>query len=193
MVDCDVLVALLIATLAHTERASSTVPALLRLVPRCVSRAGVARSARGAASARSHRTRPSNWAPAVPDDPEIPPALPRAERLALILERDGGECVWCRRPLAVGDCDLSFEHVIPRLKGGPAWAENEVPACRGCNRARGHAAPALWLQDCERRGLRPNRPVIERSLLRLHGAIRERGGQRRARPYLDGQLRRLGL
>jgi hypothetical protein len=101
--------------------------------------------------------------------------------------------VWCRRPLQPGDRLLSVEHVVPRLKGGPAWAENEVPACRPCNRARGHTAPAAWLEACEARGLRPNRPLVERALLALRDAITERGGQRRARPYLDGQLRRLGL
>ena len=122
----------------------------------------------------------------------IPPDLPRAERLVRILERDGGACVWCGRPLAAGHRDLSVEHVIPRLKGGPAWPENEVPACRACNRARGHAAPAAWLEACEARGLRPNRPVIERSLRALRAAIDARGGQRRARPYLEAQLRRLG-
>jgi hypothetical protein len=86
--------------------------------------------------------------------------LPRAERLARILERDGSECVWCGRPLAVGDRNLSLEHLVPRLKGGPAWLENEV---------------------------------VARTLVALRDAIAERGGVRRARPYLDGQLRRLGL
>lgn len=119
--------------------------------------------------------------------------LPRAERLLRILERDGGECVWCRRPLAPGDRDLSLHHLIPRLKGGPAWAENEIAACRPCNRARGHTAPAAWLEACESRGLRPNREVVARTLMALRDAIAERGGVRRARPYLDGQLRRLGL
>jgi hypothetical protein len=123
----------------------------------------------------------------------IPAALPRHERLEAVLARDGAECVWCRRALEPGHRDLSVEHVVPRLKGGPAWAENEVPACRACNRARGHTAPARWLEDCEARGLRPNRAVVERSLLDLRSAIDRRGGQRRARPYLDGQLRRLGL
>lgn len=123
----------------------------------------------------------------------LPPDLPRAERLARILERDGGECVWCRRPLAPGDRDLSLDHLIPRLKGGPAWPENELAACRPCNRRRGHIAPAAWLEDCEARGLSPNRAVVERTLLALRDAIAARGGQRRARPYLDGQLRRLGL
>jgi hypothetical protein len=119
--------------------------------------------------------------------------LPRAERLLAALERDGFECVWCRRPLPPGHPDLSLEHVVPRLKGGPAWECNEVAACRSCNRARGHTAPAAWLEACEARGLRPNREAIEGSLLALRDAIATRGGQRRARPYLDGQLRRLGL
>ena len=122
-----------------------------------------------------------------------PPDLPRAERLALILERDGSECIWCRRPLAAGDRDISLDHLIPRLKGGPAWLENELAACRPCNRARGHTAPAAWLEDCETRGLRPNRDAVGRALVALRDAIAARGGQRRARPYLDGQLRRLGL
>ena len=126
---------------------------------------------------------------------EVPIAreLPRAERLLRILEQDGSECVWCRRPLSPGHRDASTEHVVPRLKGGPAWAENEVAACRTCNRSRGHQAPAAWLDQCEQRGLEPRRDVIAARLLSLRDAIAERGGQRRARPYLDGQLRRLGL
>ena len=129
----------------------------------------------------------------LPRDRPIAPELPRAERLLRILERDGAECVWCRRPLAPGDRECSLEHVIPRLKGGPSWPENEVCACRTCNRMRGHIAPAAWLDACEARGWQPRREVIAASLLRLRDAIAARGGQRRARPYLDGQLRRLGL
>ena len=126
-------------------------------------------------------------------DVGLPPDLPRAERLAHILERDGHECVWCRRPLATGDRDLSLDHLVPRLKGGPAWLENELAACRPCNRRRGHTAPAAWLEACEAQGLDPNRAVVARTLLALRDAIAARGGQRRARPYLDSQLRRLGL
>ena len=119
----------------------------------------------------------------------IPANLPRPERMARILERDGCRCVWCSTPLAPGDRRLTFEHVIPRLKGGPAWAENEVPACRPCNRARGHTAPSLFLAQARA----PRREVVERALLSLHAAIAERGGQRRARPYLERELKRLGL
>jgi hypothetical protein len=99
--------------------------------------------------------------------------------------------VWCRRELALGHRDLTLEHVIPRLKGGPAWLENEVAACRTCNRGRRHTAPLAWLDACEQRGLSPNRGAIEASLHRLKQAIEARGGQRKARPYLDAQLRRL--
>jgi hypothetical protein len=128
-------------------------------------------------------------APAAP----IPPHLPRPQRMAAILERDGGCCVWCSRPLALGDRALTFEHVVPRLKGGPAWAENEVPACRSCNRSRGHAAPSLWLQERSESGFRTRPDVVARALLALRDAIEERGGQRKARPYLARELRRLGL
>ena len=81
---------------------------------------------------------------------------------------------------------------MPRLKGGPAWPENELAACRPCNRARGHTArrptgsptarPAAW---------NPNRALVLARLEELRDAIAARGGQRRARPYLDAQLRRL--
>ncbi len=124
---------------------------------------------------------------------EIPPGLTRTARLQAVLERDGASCVWCGRELWLGHRDLSVEHVVPKLKGGPAWAENEVVACRSCNRARGHTSPADWLEACEARGLPADRERVQASLLRLREAIERRGGQRRARPYLDGQLRRLGL
>jgi hypothetical protein len=116
----------------------------------------------------------------------------RRERLHRALERDGGACVWCARPLAPGSPDLTREHLVPRIKGGPSWAENELAACRSCNRRRGHVAPVQWLDDCEARGLRADRVAVEAALLRLTGAIEERGGARKVRPYLASQLRRLG-
>jgi len=121
-------------------------------------------------------------------DPRVD--LPRAERLRRALDRDGGACAWCRRALTPDSA--SVDHLVPRLKGGPAWPENEVAACRPCNRARGHTAPAEWLADCEARGLEPDRALVLARLGELRDAIGARGGQRRARPYLDAQLRRLG-
>lgn len=114
----------------------------------------------------------------------------RRDRLDVILERDGDRCVWCGRALR-GLVAATTEHVVPRIKGGPSWIENEVAACARCNHARGHSSPVAWLEECERRGLAARGDVIERALHELAAAIRDRGGQRRARPYLAGQLRRI--
>ena len=108
-----------------------------------------------------------------------------------ILERDGAECVWCRRPLDVGLVAATTEHVVPRIKGGPSWIENELAACRRCNGERGHRTPGEWFDECERRGWDPNLTTLVRALRALDEAIVRRGGQRRARPYVAAQLRRL--
>ena len=117
--------------------------------------------------------------------------LPRAARLARILERDGARCVWCGRAVGEGLVAATTEHVVPRIKGGPSWIENEVAACRRCNGRRGHRTPADWLDECEALGWEPNPAAIVAALERLDAAIERRGGQRRARPYLASQLRRL--
>jgi 5-methylcytosine-specific restriction endonuclease McrA len=118
------------------------------------------------------------------------PQLARADRLDAVLERDGTTCVWCGRDFA----DLvrpTREHVVPRLKGGPSWLENEVAACRRCNAERGHRSPVEWLEECRRRGWQPDEPRLARALDALAEAIAREGGQRRARPYLEAQLRRM--
>jgi HNH endonuclease len=117
-------------------------------------------------------------------------ALDRARRLTAALERDGGTCIWCGRaftPLV----PPTTEHVVPRVKGGPSWLENEVAACRRCNSERGHRGPVDWLEECDRRGWSPDAGRLARALAALEAAIAREGGQRRARPYLDAQLRRL--
>jgi 5-methylcytosine-specific restriction endonuclease McrA len=111
--------------------------------------------------------------------------------LAHILERDGTTCVWCRREIGTGLVEATVEHVVPRIKGGPTWPENLVGACSRCNRARGHRTPADWLAECRGRGWEPDESRIVASLEALAGAISRRGGQRRARPYLAAQRRRL--
>jgi 5-methylcytosine-specific restriction endonuclease McrA len=114
----------------------------------------------------------------------------RAERLRGAAERDGEHCVWCRR-LCAGPVHATTDHLVPKVKGGPSWLENEVLACGRCNRERGHLSPADWLEKCRRRGWEPDVEAVERALTALHDAITERGGQRRARPYLAAQRRRL--
>jgi hypothetical protein len=115
----------------------------------------------------------------------------RRERLRQILERDGDTCVWCGRRIDTQLVPATTEHVIPRVKGGPSWIENELAACRRCNGRRGHRTPAEWADECEGLGWSPDRQRIVRALQALHDRIGAEGGQRRARPYLDSQLRRL--
>ncbi|TYP84942.1 HNH endonuclease [Blastococcus xanthinilyticus] len=114
----------------------------------------------------------------------------RAARLQMVLDRDGPTCVWCGRafsPLV----RPTTEHVVPRVKGGPSWLQNEVAACGRCNGERGHRAPVEWLEECRRRGWPADVHRLARALIALDEAIVRLGGQRRARPYLDAQLRRL--
>ena len=111
--------------------------------------------------------------------------------MALILERDGRACVWCGRDIDIGLVAATTEHVVPRIKGGPSWIENEVAACGRCNGQRGHLTPGEWLEECERRGWQPDREALIRVLGALDAAIEANGGQRRARTYARSQLRRL--
>ncbi len=115
----------------------------------------------------------------------------RAARLQAAIERDGPACIWCSRPF--GELVRpTTEHLVPRVKGGPSWLENEVAACQRCNSERGHVGVAQWLEECRRRGWNPDPARVTRVLTALAQAIDERGGQRRARPYVASQLRRLG-
>ncbi|MDT0276962.1 HNH endonuclease [Blastococcus goldschmidtiae] len=114
----------------------------------------------------------------------------RAVRLLAVLERDGATCVWCGRCFAALVLPTT-EHVVPRVKGGPSRLENEVAACRRCNAERGHRGAVEWLEECLRRGWAPDEARLARSLAALAAVIAREGGQRRARPHLDAQLRRL--
>src|SRR4051812_9488810 len=115
----------------------------------------------------------------------------RAERLRAVLERDGATCIWCRRPFGPL-IRPTTEHVVPRVKGGPSWLENEVAACGRCNSERGHRTPVEWLEECLRRGWDADEQRLVRLLSGLAGAIAVRGGQRRAGPHLHPPLPRLG-
>ena len=117
--------------------------------------------------------------------------LNRADRLRTAVERDGPTCIWCGRTFT-GLVPPTTEHVVPRLKGGPSWLENELAACGRCNRARGHRGAADWADECERLGWPVDRERLVRTLRELADAIARRGGQRRARSQITAQLRRLG-
>lgn len=120
----------------------------------------------------------------------MPTAPDRATRLAAAVTGAGGRCVWCGRGFG-RLVPATTDHLVPRVKGGPSWPENEVAACRRCNGARGHLTPAEWLVECTARGWAPDVVLLTDQLTALRSAIGDRGGQRRARPYVEAQLRRL--
>lgn len=111
----------------------------------------------------------------------------------LILERDGPSCVWCSSRFDDRLNRATTEHLVPRIKGGPSWLENEVAACRRCNSQRGHRTLGEFADECEALGRSVDRARIIRGLRSLEAAIAEHGGQRRARPYIATQLRRLDV
>lgn len=111
--------------------------------------------------------------------------------LGVIVERDGDGCVWCARPFD-DRVRPTREHVIPRVKGGPSWLENEVAACARCNRERGHHTPVRWIQEVRRRGRTPREDVVVASLVRLAERIRDGGGAWRIRKALASELRKIG-
>ena len=62
----------------------------------------------------------------------LPSTLTAAEWRA-ILDRYSHRCAYCNR----SDVRLTQDHVIPISKGGGHTAENVIPACFPCNRAKG--------------------------------------------------------
>jgi len=115
----------------------------------------------------------------------------RRRRLELILDRDGPTCVWCGCEVDTPLVHATTEHVVPRLKGGPSWLENEVAACKRCNGRRGHRNLVDWADECDGSGWNVDRHRLVRVLESLDARIAEQGGQRKARPYIRSQLRRL--
>ena len=61
-----------------------------------------------------------------------PPAFTRFN----LFLRDGFSCQYC-----AADSDLTFDHVIPRSRGGRTTWENIVTACARCNLTKGGRTP----------------------------------------------------
>ena len=80
----------------------------------------------------------------------VKPALYPAFTRFNVFLRDGFECAYC------GSADeLTFDHVVPRSKGGRTTWDNIVAACSPCNLRKGGRMP----RDCDMHPKRrPERP-----------------------------------
>lgn len=57
-----------------------------------------------------------------------------------VLTRDGFQCQYCARRLEAHE--LTYDHVLPRSRGGATHWENIVAACYACNCRKANRTPA---------------------------------------------------
>ena len=77
--------------------------------------------------------------------------------------RDSFTCQYCVTPFPVEN--LTFDHLVPRSRGGRTTWENVLAACSACNLSKGDRLP----QEC---GMRPRRKPRAPSAYDLHEAGR---------------------
>ena len=53
-----------------------------------------------------------------------------------------GTCHWCRSQFA--PAELSMDHIVPVIRGGPSTRGNLVPSCKECNNRKKHMLPVEW-------------------------------------------------
>lgn len=99
------------------------------------------------------------------------PTRPRFTRMNLFA-RDGFRCQYCGERFRPDE--LTFDHVIPRSRGGGTNWENIVSACAPCNTSKG-----------SRSDMRPLRPPREPTAREMAGLVRERDVARLHRNALD--------
>jgi 5-methylcytosine-specific restriction endonuclease McrA len=68
-----------------------------------------------------------------------PKSLKVKLRRETIFYRDHGMCAYCEKKLVLKE--VTFDHVYPKVRGGPHTWENLVTACSKCNSRKGHALP----------------------------------------------------
>lgn len=64
------------------------------------------------------------------------------KKRAVILKRDGNDCIYCRKPLTLDvpnnhSSQVTLEHIIPQSDGGNHLITNLTIACGACNSKRG--------------------------------------------------------
>lgn len=80
-----------------------------------------------------------------------------------VYERDNYICQYCLRKFAFSF--LTYDHVIPKSKGGPKSWENIVTSCKKCNNKKGDRTPEEAGMELIRQ---PYRPTYNTSLNMAH-------------------------
>jgi len=90
--------------------------------------------------------------------------------------RDDYTCQYCSRKLA--EKDLTFDHVVPRSRGGRKTFTNIVTACRPCNARKGS-------RTCDQAGMFPVREPYQPKALPLGASLAlAYGAPEEWQPYL---------
>jgi len=86
-----------------------------------------------------------------------------------IRERENpNQCIYCN-----SNANLSYDHLIPRSRGGPDVADNVVMACRSCNSSKGNEGIYEWFK-LDRRYEVPR--IAEGKYLKLLYKLHEENG-----------------
>ena len=72
---------------------------------------------------------------------------------AHVLLRDGFRCQYCSDAKRADE--LTYDHVVPRSRGGPTTWENIVAACRPCNGQKGSRTPEEARMNLLKRPVKP--------------------------------------
>ena len=62
-----------------------------------------------------------------------------------LVEEQGGKCFYCAKPFNQTN-PATFEHIIPKSKGGYDTKTNAVASCNACNNERGTANHSAFLR-----------------------------------------------
>jgi 5-methylcytosine-specific restriction endonuclease McrA len=72
-----------------------------------------------------------------------------------VYTRDGFRCQYCGEKKSMRD--LNYDHVVPRVKGGPTTWENIVTCCYACNDRKGSRTPEEVGLKLRKKPFKPNR------------------------------------
>lgn len=72
----------------------------------------------------------------------------RCRKKMRLLMGQGGKCFYCGR--AINLIGATFDHIVPKCKGGTLRLSNTCIACRSCNQAKGAMPQADYLKSIGR-------------------------------------------